>query len=341
MTVDPQYLRDLLRKYGNNSCTKQEFEELLMYIRSGNSDKEFLEIIDEMWDMQQLSGTAYQHDLPHDWTKVMRELHRTKNRHPKRGYTAIIYNKRWQIAAMLLVGISILWAILSYSDYAGKIQHKKESSGKLADNNVKKSNTHLTLSDGSVIVLEPGSELDYPQKFTGNTREVKLVRGEAYFDIKPDPGKPFIIYTGRVKTTVVGTSFSIKVAPNGEVITVTVTKGRVKVEDEQRALADLHSNEQLIYHVTPKIPVTNEVNAKEAIEWIMVDMAFTDIRFDDITKVLEKRYQVQIRFENMWLRAKRITATFDGTESLETVLKILCDTQHAEYSVENGIIYIR
>ncbi len=31
-----------------------------------------------MWDMQQLSGTAYHHDLPHDWTKVMRELHRTK-----------------------------------------------------------------------------------------------------------------------------------------------------------------------------------------------------------------------------------------------------------------------
>ncbi|HEY0271892.1 MAG TPA: FecR domain-containing protein, partial [Chitinophaga sp.] len=66
----------------------------------------------------------------------------------------------------------------------------------------------LTLSDGSRVVLRAGSRLEYLPAFTGNSRSVKLV-GEAYFDIAPDKKHPFIIYTGKVKTTVLGTAFNI------------------------------------------------------------------------------------------------------------------------------------
>ena len=68
---------------------------------------------------------------------------------------------------------------------------------------------NLLLPDGSTIVLKAGSTVKYPDRFTGSTREVEL-RGEAYFDIAHNKAKPFIIHTGTVTTTVLGTAFNIK-----------------------------------------------------------------------------------------------------------------------------------
>ena len=68
---------------------------------------------------------------------------------------------------------------------------------------------YITLPDNSSVVLHAGSKLQYPVSFNGNSREVTLW-GEAYFDITSNLAKPFIIHTGKVKTTVLGTAFNIK-----------------------------------------------------------------------------------------------------------------------------------
>jgi ferric-dicitrate binding protein FerR (iron transport regulator) len=90
--------------------------------------------------------------------------------------------------------------------------------------------SRITLLDGSVVTLKDGSRLNLKNNFSGNTREITL-EGEAFFEIAHNPKKPFIIHTGSVKTTVLGTSFSIKAIPGETSITVAVTEGKVKVED--------------------------------------------------------------------------------------------------------------
>ena len=64
----------------------------------------------------------------------------------------------------------------------------------------------VVLADGSKIRVNSGSELKYPKVFNSKKREVYL-SGEAYFDIQHDASKPFIIHTGKVVTTVLGTAF--------------------------------------------------------------------------------------------------------------------------------------
>src|SRR5690606_2859673 len=93
------------------------------------------------------------------------------------------------------------------------------------------SNEHrlLHLPDGSTVIVGVGSKLNYPSSFDSlRTREVYL-EGQAYFDIRHNPQKPFIIHTGKVATTVLGTSFNIKAWPEDQDITVTVTRGKVRV----------------------------------------------------------------------------------------------------------------
>lgn len=336
METNPQHLCELLEKYADNRCSKEEFNELLGIVRNGEKEVELVRIVNELWTTK-----ATKTDNTHDWDKVIRNLKKQTSNIKVKKVPAIIHANRWQVAAIMAITITVCTLMWNY------VRESNELSTQIAvlqqaQQEAISTNTYIALGDGSTVVLSPGSSLDYPAEFTGDTREV-ILHGEAYFDIEHDPTKPFIIHTGTVKTTVLGTSFSIKVEPDGSVVTVIVTKGVVRVEEKvkQVQLAELHENEKLVYDMSKKEVSAQPVNAQEAIEWILVDMAYTDLRFGDICKVLEKRYNVNIRFENPDMASKHITATFDGTERLESVLQILCDTQNAEYTKENDIIYIR
>lgn len=83
-----------------------------------------------------------------------------------------------------------------------------------------------TLSDGSVAELKPGAEIAI--HFTGSTRGVTLVRGQAHFQVAHDPTKPFIVTARGVEFRAVGTAFSVELAD--ESVELLVTQGRVAVE---------------------------------------------------------------------------------------------------------------
>jgi len=110
----------------------------------------------------------------------------------------------------------------------------------------------VRLPDGSMITLEPNSKLTFPDRFTGNTREVEL-SGEAFFEVKPNHEKPFIVHTANIMATVLGTSFNVEAYPNG-IAKVVVATGRVKVQtvnasNELQAVI-INANQSVTYNIT-------------------------------------------------------------------------------------------
>jgi transmembrane sensor len=110
----------------------------------------------------------------------------------------------------------------------------------------------VRLPDGSMITMEPDSRLAYPNRFTGNTREVRLT-GEAFFEVKPNHEKPFIVHTANIMATVLGTSFNVEAYPNG-IAKVVVATGRVKVQtvnasNELQAVI-INANQSVTYNIT-------------------------------------------------------------------------------------------
>ena len=110
----------------------------------------------------------------------------------------------------------------------------------------------VRLPDGSMITLEPNSRLMYPNQFAGNTREVELT-GEAFFEVKPNHEKPFIVHTANIMATVLGTSFNVEAYPNG-IAKVVVATGRVKVQtvnasNELQAVI-INANQSVTYNIT-------------------------------------------------------------------------------------------
>jgi transmembrane sensor len=193
----------------------------------------------------------------------------------------------------------------------------------------------IVLPDSSLVVLQAGSMLSFPKDFGKGAREVQLV-GEAYFDIrKISGGKPFIIHSGKIKTTVLGTSFNIKAYPDQADIVVSVVKGKVQIEDQSQILAILTEDQQISYNTEAKEHVEERMTALKATEWTRGDLEFTGESFEEIALVLTKRFDVTIDILNPSLKKCITKATFSGTESLENLLEMLCTLRGAHFQFES------
>jgi len=189
----------------------------------------------------------------------------------------------------------------------------------------------LALSDGSKIWVNAGSTFRYPASFPGKTREVYLA-GEAYFDIHHEAAHPFLVHTGKVVITVLGTAFNIKSDASAHGVTVTVLRGKVAVSDSGQVLAYLTPDRQLHYNTLTHQAVQQNVEASTAISWQQdSEMHFEEMSFEAATKLLEQRFGVTISFANEKLRTCHFSGTIGKGKSLDEILKIICAFNNASY----------
>ncbi|WP_214226710.1 FecR domain-containing protein [Pedobacter sp. B4-66] len=198
----------------------------------------------------------------------------------------------------------------------------------------------ITLADGTKVWLNEGSELKYAKVFNGKTREVYL-SGEAYFDVKHDASRPFLIHTGKVLTTVLGTAFNIKEDPSKHTLEVTVTRGKVSVADDGKLLSILTSNQQVSVDLLTGKPTEKIVDAKTVIAWQDNDMLFDDITFADAAIQLEQHFNVKIAFNNEKLKNCRFSGATLRGDKLDKILDVITDFNNATWKLKsNGHIMI-
>jgi len=200
---------------------------------------------------------------------------------------------------------------------------------------------NLSLPDGTKIVLHRNSQLEIHDDFiTGKTREVVL-NGEAFFDVKHDASHPFIIHTGNIRTTVLGTAFNIRAYKDGKV-NVSVIRGRVKVEEGRKLLAVLTKNKQVTTDISlsGRVPAIVSASPLQTVGWASQGMQFDNMPFGKLAEIVGQRYGAVIKFRNQGLKNCPITGSFSGTESLEEILKILSQARGTTFSIEGNQVYI-
>lgn len=201
----------------------------------------------------------------------------------------------------------------------------------------------IHLPDGSIVIIEKGSKLEYPDTYNNLDKREVILEGLAYFDVKHDTLKPFVVHTGNLKTTVLGTSFNIKAWPEDEDVSVTVTKGKVKVGNENKVLGTVVQNQQLTFVKLKANIIRKEVDARKHLSWKEQDLLLDDVTISEVAKLLEDRYDVEITCEEELIQPERFTITILKNESLEHVLLSICEFNNASYQYEKdkGLIKIR
>lgn len=237
----------------------------------------------------------------------------------------------YMAAAVLLVAIGTAVFFYYYNTkpapVRGALVQQTPASPAIADHR------YIRLPDGSRVLLNAGSQLQYPNSF-GATREVHLT-GEGYFDIRHDATKPFIVVAGNTKTVVLGTAFDIKAFPGESNVVVTVTRGKVRVEKDNKTVGVLVRNEQLVVNDNNSSPVKETVNTNTAIAWKQDDILLDDARLRDAAKDLEQRFHCSISFNQPALENCRVTASFLHHETLNQIIQVLARINSMSYRFEN------
>lgn len=190
----------------------------------------------------------------------------------------------------------------------------------------------VTLPDGSTMWLNADSKARYDKN---DTREIWL-EGEAYFEISPQSEKVFMVHAASVDVQILGTSFNICAYEPDDSITVTVSSGKVAVQTSFNAYVPVAANRQAVYNAVSGQIKTSVTPAKDAIAWREGLLIFKDMHFESISRTLERRYNVRIRFDKQNTAHAVLSAKFGREATLNDILRMLCDIYGFNYRQEPG-----
>jgi transmembrane sensor len=254
------------------------------------------------------------------------------------------------ITAIAVIGLGAIFfkqkglPTFQYENYATITSLKKT-------NNNTEAIRRVMLEDGTVITLKPNSSIEYPEKFSGDERNVKL-RGEAFFDVAKDKERPFIISASDVTVRVLGTSFNVMAYEGAKEISVAVKTGKVSVyaKAKHTILNPLDSDEEVI--LTPNQEAVYNTS-KESFSKKLVDKpqivlekpTLFETQYDGapvrkILNVLEQNYGINIQFDEQAL-SDCILTTSMAEEGLYERIEIICKAIGAQYEINDTSIIIK
>jgi ferric-dicitrate binding protein FerR (iron transport regulator) len=269
---------------------------------------------------------------------------------PKNTHSSFLRTNWLRLAASVALVFGIGWWFMekdkSNNAYFDQITATDPKA--IHTNNGRKS-ISFELVDGSKITLEPGSELRYGNEFGDEKREVFL-SGEAFFEVKKDSQRPFLIYTGKLVTKVVGTSFRIKAYEQDDNISVSVRTGKVTVYRQNSKIGNSRSlsteivlipNQKAVFEKDQELIIKTLVETPVSINETSqnTSLAFEETKISDVFSRLEGIYGIKIDFDKEVFSKCSVTAHFNN-ESLYQKLDIICEIVRAKYEIIDGEIMI-
>jgi transmembrane sensor len=257
-------------------------------------------------------------------------------------------------AAVVLVALGLGWLTLlkSGEQPASYTEQIAESAIPLVEKiNTTDQPLNLKLSDGSRVVVYPGSRISYSSSFLGAKREVFL-SGKGYFEVVRNDTKPFVVFANQLVTKVVGTSFLIDAFDSNTSPSVEVRSGKVKVfrldkyreaeKGQPEVMVLLTANQQVSYDrisqdfAASYVPKPALLKAPE----VHPDFYFENAAVADVFNTLEQSYGVTIEYDQQVLQDCNITAPL-GDLPLFRKLDIICQTIGATYEVWGTRIVVK
>ena len=203
---------------------------------------------------------------------------------------------------------------------------------------------YIVLSDGTKVWLNSESQLKYPISFiTGETRNVELVYGEAYFDVSPSTahnGAKFIVKNNAQEVEVLGTEFNIKAYKDETNVYTTLVEGKVVVSALNK-IKTLLPNEQLSLNLSTSTMVSTSVDVYRVISWKEGVFSFKDKPLKDIMMVISRWYDVKVVFVNEALEKMTFKGSLDKKLSIEEILSIISGTTNINYEINNKTILLK
>ena len=195
--------------------------------------------------------------------------------------------------------------------------------------------TLVTLSDGTKVMLNANSTLEYPASFDdAEVREVRL-KGEAHFEVTKNPHRPFVVKAGEMQTQVLGTIFDVK-AYRKDAPKVTLMQGKVKVSNADTEV-EMRPGQTATLQAD-KIVVSKA--SSSASDWLEGDFDMDQVTLAEAMSDIGAWYNKTVVFQSQANMDKLIHFRFSRRASLQEIITALNEMGVARIKIEKGKIMV-
>ena len=309
MKKEENHLLKLIHKRLTGELKGTENQELDTLLEN-NANNLVAEQEGKFWDAAQSYKSGFQPNVDKGLARLKSQIRDAQTPVAKEVQLGRrVWLTRVAAAAILLVGTFFAWNTFSSS-------HQQVAT---LDNT-----QEVHLADNTEVMINRGSDFEYPTTFSSNERRVNL-QGEAFFDVAKNPDQPFIIQTGNFQVKVLGTSFNIRNYDNEDLAEITVRSGKVEVSTLNGGQSwILEANDQL--RLDKKENKSKELKdvSLNALAWFNGKLSFQDEKVERVKQALEHVYNVELEFTDTDILECPFSITRDlKNVPLDEILEVL------------------
>lgn len=328
MNDEPDWIA--LGRYFAGECTDGEAEEIRRWIEADPDRARLVQQLRVSWEAAATPTLAW--DSQAAWRRLSARLH---SRELRRGLTVVRGGgkagigrdraARWAgLAAVtvLALGAGLWWGRATFRSGAGgptpvSLREVRVPMGQRAQ---------FQLTDGTRVLLGPGSVLRYDTTRFGRTTRELLLDGQAHFTVAHDPRHRFLVRTARTVTEDMGTEFAITDYAGDSAGVVVVSSGAVAVRgvlaDAARPATLLRTGDMVRLGPAGRATVRRQVDVRSSLAWTEGRLVFTETPVGEAVAQLNRWYGGDVRLGDPALAALRFTASY-GAASEATVVREL------------------
>lgn len=323
MKIDYQ----VIKRYLDGNGTEEDKSQIITWYSNLEAEKELRKKSRQYWEDVPENVT----DEEYDETIVLGRIYREiimKEEHvrskPKKAFVKMI-NFMAKAAAILFLPLLAL--------YISKGDNLKYSDSEIIYTSIYSplgTRTMFYLPDGSKGWLNGGSYLEFAEGFPGKTRGVSL-KGEAFFNVKTDAEKPFVVSTKNLNIKAKGTSFNVLAWDDVPETEIVLVEGKLDIYyHKERHIVSLAPGKLL--RSMPKVSDSyiQKIDVDMHIAWVDGRLVFREDPFLEVVKRINRWYNVNIVIKDEILETYKYVATFQD-ETLDEILKMLAMSAPISY----------
>ncbi len=315
----------------SGEASKEETVEFEAMLNASKSKQIIFEKLKRAWDTDLLySQGSYQKQSEDLWLKYQLERWSTRKKKWHQSFKAAA-----SIAILIASGLLFHFIYQQVDTEQQTISEAKE----IVKETKPGEKLKTMLPDGTMVYLNAGSRLTYPDNFGDSSRIVEL-KGEGYFEVAEDKARPFTVRTHSMDVTALGTEFCVNVSNNSHQDLVALVSGKLLITNVHNEQIKIDSGYTVKLSRENYGFSTSNIDYLTEVAWKDGALHFDNTSFNKIVQTLELNYGVEFRMDQ---QLNKINDTYTGTfknESLDNVLKVLSFSMNFNYEINGKIVLI-
>ena len=272
-------------------------------------------------------------DVDREWERLFSSIEKkTISKMKTRGL--FLQYLKYAAAVVLGIGVSLSTLYLTNQENLSTVGNYK-----LVTSKGEKS--YLQLPDGTRVWLNSCTTLEYVENYGHSNRSIYL-DGEAYFEVAKNKDLPFVVKANGIDVKAIGTAFNVSAYMEDSQLTTTLFNGKVAVQPtltKQEVL--LEPNQVAVYDKSRNKIEVVPYDKKQFAQWRGGFLSFEMMYLQDITKLLERNYNVVFRYENQGIKKLRFSGSFRNNEDLSEILNVIKTNTGIRYQILKDTIVIK